>query len=559
MKLFFKTVKGKIVLAVAVLLLIAGAAFGGYEYWLYRQPKFHDLTIELGTASIGMDQFTTEYARLKKCRFVTDVSTVNIGQVGNYSLTLAHGKQEELVVLSVEDTTAPSVKFLPRLEKDSDFQPVPEDFVESFSDYSAVTISYAKEPVFSETYDDVTVEVVVTDAEGNQTAGKSVYSTVWLKQEVTMELGTQLTKEDILLNPEKDASLIDQKDLDKINSAKVGQYPVVSATADKTMTCTVTVEDTTAPTLVLKNKTVYPGKSAELNDFVESCEDASGEVELKLLTELKTEEEGHFEVTVEAKDASGNVASGTAMLIVSTDQTPPVISKLRDLTVEKHSKPDFLDGITAKDAVDGECEVTVDLTKINLDKAGTYYLTYSAADKSGNVATEKRKIIVEHDEEDTKALADSIAATLENDPEKIRDYVRKTIAYNHSWGGDDPAWFGFTTHTGNCYVHAQCLDLLLKYYGYETQLIWTTNKTHYWLLINLDGIGWRHIDATPSTQHGRYSLMTDKQRLSTLSGRRWDTTLWPAAEEKKAEEPAETVPEETVPEVTLPDVVTTRR
>ena len=40
----------------SLILLISGAAvatlalgaLGGYSYWHYQQPKFHDLTIELG-------------------------------------------------------------------------------------------------------------------------------------------------------------------------------------------------------------------------------------------------------------------------------------------------------------------------------------------------------------------------------------------------------------------------------------------------------------------------------------------------------------------------------
>ena len=51
----------------------------------------------------------------------------------------------------------------------------------------------------------------------------------------------------------------------------------------------------------------------------------------------------------------------------------------------------------------------------------------------------------------------------------------------------------------------------------------------YWLLINLGGT-WRHIDPTPSSVHSIYSLMTDAQRKSTLSGRDWDRSGWPVCE-----------------------------
>jgi transglutaminase-like putative cysteine protease len=156
-------------------------------------------------------------------------------------------------------------------------------------------------------------------------------------------------------------------------------------------------------------------------------------------------------------------------------------------------------------------------------------VTYSAVDKSGNKATARRKVVVQHDKEDTKALVRDIAAGLSNDPEAIRDYVRKTIKYSSDWGGDDPVWYGFKNKKGNCYVHALCLQELLEAKGWATKLIWVTDKSHYWNLVKIGGV-WKHIDATPGTRHTKYSLMNDEQRLETLSGRTWDTSKWPACE-----------------------------
>ena len=131
--------------------------------------------------------------------------------------------------------------------------------------------------------------------------------------------------------------------------------------------------------------------------------------------------------------------------------------------------------------------------------------------------------------EDTAAMVREIADSLGNDPEEIRDYVRSSIRYNHDWGGEDPIWYGFTTRTGNCYVHAQCLKAIFDLKGIESQFIWVVDKSHYWLQVKIDG-AWKHIDPTPGPSHSKYSLMSDAQRLSTLSGRKWDTSLWPACE-----------------------------
>ena len=73
-----------------------------------------------------------------------------------------------------------------------------------------------------------------------------------------------------------------------------------------------------------------------------------------------------------------------------------------------------------------------------------------------------------------------------------------------------------------------CLQALLKEKGYATQLIWVTDKSHYWNLVKIGGV-WRHMDATPDSNHRKISIMTDEQRLSTLKGRDWDHSAWPAA------------------------------
>ncbi len=74
-----------------------------------------------------------------------------------------------------------------------------------------------------------------------------------------------------------------------------------------------------------------------------------------------------------------------------------------------------------------------------------------------------------------------------------------------------------------------CFQSLLREKGFETRLIWTTCKTHYWNQVKING-QWKHMDTTPSNLHERYSIMSDAQRLETLSGRTWDRAAWPACE-----------------------------
>lgn len=76
------------------------------------------------------------------------------------------------------------------------------------------------------------------------------------------------------------------------------------------------------------------------------------------------------------------------------DTTAPTITVLGENPVNLTVGATWTDpGATAIDAVDGVCNVSVSGT-VNTGVAGTYTLTYSAADRSGNQATATRTVVV---------------------------------------------------------------------------------------------------------------------------------------------------------------------
>ncbi|MCM1416858.1 MAG: DUF5011 domain-containing protein [bacterium] len=506
---------------------VLAVVIGGLAYWYNSQPRFHDLTVELGTETIGVEAFMTKYANARNVGIVTDLSTVDIGVAGEIPLTLRSGHKDETVTLTIVDTTPPEAEFVTELQKTSAYTPDPYDFVAFWYDLSEVNIYFEEDAPLSAGYEDRDFTVVVEDASGNAVSQTCTLSVIWMKSEYTMELGESLSKAELLYEPDLDSGRIDQKEIDRINASGVGEYTVASL-VDETV-CRVHVADTTPPELTVTDLAVFQGENVAADDFVESCSDLAGEVEVRLVTEPDVDTLGRQTMTIEATDPNGNTTTATATLAVVRDKTPPVIKGLTTLSIAKHSAPDYLAGVKAVDAEDGACEVTYDAGGVDPDTAGTYYVTYTSKDKNGNTATAKRTVVVGHDQADTDALVDSIAAGLGSDPEAIRDYVRNTIHYSHNSGGEDPVWYGFTNKSGDCLVHALCLQSLLARKGYETQLIWVTNRSHYWLIIHLNGV-WRHIDATPGNWHTKYSLMTDEQRYSILQGRDWDRSAWPACE-----------------------------
>ncbi len=429
----------------------------------------------------------------------------------------------------MEDTIAPkAVIETERTLKVEDPLPEAKDLVTDVQDEAEVQIYYLEEPQLPEDYSDEEVTVVVEDASGNKLQQPCRFRfRGWLRDSCTLELGETLTKEMLLVNPERDGHLLDEQKLKNVKA--VGEHTVTVLTGSSEATCVVTVQDTTKPQMKLKNVRIKPGEKVEIEDFLESLSDNAGWPQLRYLSEepdCKTQ--GTYAIKIEAKDPSGNVTTGEATLWVSRNMNPPRIKGAQTaLEVEKNSEPDYLEGITASDDIDKKVEIKVDASAVDLTKAGTYYITYSAMDSAGNETTCKRKVVVKPNEEDTEELLKKVAEGLEKDPEAIRDYVHDTIAYSSSWGGDDPVWHGLTTNSGNCFVHANTLQKLLEIKGYETQLIWVKNKSHYWVIVKLEE-GWRHIDSTPSAQHEKIGLATDQVRYKNLNGRNWDRSQWPA-------------------------------
>ena len=528
----------------AVAISVAAVAiFGGLLTWHLLQPKFHDVTLELGQPLPSAGDFQNKLAIPFLVTQVTDPNDIDISKVGTQTVELRHGFQSYTVNLTVVDTTAPQVTFHKDITAYINELPKAEDFVKEAKDESKTTVRFLTELVPPQSYGSAQVQVEVADEHGNAVSETCTVHYVWMEREFALELGSKLTKEDLLLNPEGDSHLLDQAVLDQINASGIGTYTITSVDGDHTCTCTVTVADTTAPTLELNKVSVYLTEPVEEKDFIKAYSDISGQVTVTMVTKLDLSKEGSYTVTFEATDPSGNVTRLDTTLEILKDAVGPAFSGMKTITVNKNATPDFTKGVKAVDARDGQVEFTVDTSKVRLNTAGTYYAVYTATDSTGNTTTYRRTVIVNYDSADVDALVKSIAKKLPADAEKLRDYVRNNIRYSHNWGGADPSkgtpeasyvyvWYGFKNKSGNCYVHALCLEALLKEKGFETQLIWATDKSHYWNIVKIDG-KWYHIDATPGNRHTKYSLMNDFERYETLyipeekRQRDWDRTKWP--------------------------------
>src|SRR5690554_270643 len=87
------------------------------------------------------------------------------------------------------------------------------------------------------------------------------------------------------------------------------------------------------------------------------------------------------------------------VIVTPEDTTKPVITGAKDINYTiGDAEPSYLDGVSATDDVDGEVDVTVDTTNVNLAVKGVYNITYTAIDNAGNKEEVTVRVIVTSDE-----------------------------------------------------------------------------------------------------------------------------------------------------------------
>lgn len=438
-------------------------------------------------------------------------------------------KQKQITVkLYLVDTTAPQVKFQD-ITRYIGYEIQAQDFIVEKSDLSPMYLEVVNTPQITE-FGNYPVTIVVKDEYGNETKKECVLTIDWLNYNVKLELGETLTKQHILMRPEEDAKLVSKTELERINKSPIGDYTMTLINNAKEYVINIKVQDTTPPELELKDVIIYDDEKVEKSKFIVSAKDASGKVETTMLTQIDYKNIGNQVITIQAKDESGNAIQKQANLTIKKDVEGPVFSGLKEMTVAKKSNINYKNGVKAVDKKEGNCEFTVDSSKVNVGVAGTYYATYISKDSKGNTTTAKRKITVKHNQEDTNNKFNEFYSKYlaGKDAYGIVYTIRKEISYNSSWGDDDPIWYGLTNKKGNCYVHVLLVQKALNKAGITNQVVKTIDGTHYWNLINVGGV-WRHYDSTPGNHLIGPATDEEKFESSSMKGRDWSRNAYPAA------------------------------
>ena len=194
-----------------------------------------------------------------------------------------------------------------------------------------------------------------------------------------------------------------------VNSNTVGTYTITytatdesgnQATAQRQVVVPVpsVPSDTAAPvitltgsaTINLEQGTTYTEAGATASDAVD------GVLVVTTTGTVNSNTVGSYTITYTATDGSGNQATAQRQVVVSVppDTTAPVITLTGSATINLEQGTTYTEaGATATDAVDGVITVTTTGT-VDTNTIGTYTVTYTATDVSGNQATAQRQVVV---------------------------------------------------------------------------------------------------------------------------------------------------------------------
>jgi uncharacterized protein YjbI with pentapeptide repeats len=149
------------------------------------------------------------------------------------------------------------------------------------------------------------------------------------------------------------------------------------------------------PIVTLLVGTPYIDQGATALDTIEGNLTSS----LVTINTVDTNATGTYTVTYDVTDASGNVATQvvrTVHVIATPDTTAPVITLVGTTPVTVLVNTSYVDqGATALDDTDGDITSSiVTASTVTINATGTYAVTYTSTDSSGNIATSTRTVNV---------------------------------------------------------------------------------------------------------------------------------------------------------------------
>ncbi|MBP3593344.1 MAG: transglutaminase domain-containing protein [Lachnospiraceae bacterium] len=483
---------------------------------------------------------------------ITYSVTVNVKNQSSTEITDTPTITPEPTAVPVLDVTAPEVivKDVFVFAEDYNFSEIlPEQFISEVKDESSYQIHALTKPEeVKNGYN--TVRISVTDAAGNSTESEATLTIINLKKSLVVELGSEFPEAvQFLYGTGSEVSFITDVSTVNIMTENILQIQLLVDGIEGTST--VYIKDTTPPKLVLSKAETWLNKPIEPKNFVDFNEssDNSDAFEIAYAAEPDWSIEGEQPVNIIATDASGNSTTKETVLLVKKDNKAPVVS-VTDIDVKVGGTVSYKKAVSYYDDIDSkeEMKLSIERSGVNLKEVGTYDVTYTVTDCSGNSTSVTGKINVLNESpkwedvdaihEKAQGILDSILKDGMTDREKakaIYAWIKNNIGYiSHSEKGNYTrgAYEGLFKYQGDCFVYAATAKELLTLAGIQNIDIVkaTKNPSHYWNLVYIED-GWYHFDSTPRKDKSEFFLLTDAELEAYSSTHKnthiFDRSLYP--------------------------------
>jgi hypothetical protein len=197
-------------------------------------------------------------------------------------------------------------------------------------------------------------------------------------------------------------------DASAVDTATLGSYSVTYDVTDSSgipavqVIRTVDVVDTTPPviTLIGANPQTVSWGWAYVELGATAADNYDGDVSGSIVIDasaVDTSSPGVYPVTYDVTDSSGNAAQELRLVRVLGDTQPPVITLLGDNPQSIPAGTPYVElGATATDNYDGDVtgDIVVDASGVDTSVAGSYSVSYTVEDSSGNTAEVFRTVNV---------------------------------------------------------------------------------------------------------------------------------------------------------------------
>lgn len=529
---------------IMLLSLVALVIAAGLSY-LEAQPKVvKAVTIEAGTQVVDVNNFILND---RSGSFVTDINGLNMNMPGVYEIQIQVNKRVHTSNLEIVDTIPPkadpvSVTTL----KDEQVQAI--NFVDNIVDATDVKVTFINEPDTSIPGEKI-VKIAVEDSGRNHIVVDSKLTVLDVKSSIRVEAGTMIDVKPTDFVDNDDLQVRILSDLSELDISKPTVHPISIEVDGRTLDSSIDVVDTTPPSASPVNVDAWKGEPLPPINFVEDIYDISS-IQVYFSNEPNFDKEGNQEVSIIIEDSYGNKTKVDSTLNVKVDTEAPVLSGIEDKTVFEGETISYKKGVSVWDNKDSDVTYQVDSSKVNLNKTGTYTVTYTAKDASGNKAVKNATVTVIPfvvTDEMLYEKVDKILAKISKDDMTQREiayeiykWVKGHVAYTGSADKSDwkkGAYLGIEKGMGDCFTYYAVSEALLTRAGIENMRVTRVGgrTKHFWNLVDC-GDGWYHFDTCPNKDKMEAFMLTDAEVEAYTIKRgnnyyTFDRTLYPETPE----------------------------